>query len=237
MGKISIFIALSLIAVVFGILAGRKDVTFEVSIWSQLFWLTVGTIATTFFVNAVLERDLSARRRKEDEFAFRTFTATILYSLLQIVKAASLSLNQLAVSALESNKKFAEAAEQTRTAIAASAAIEPGLYNAHYLDVASHLRELANRFIRLYSKDHKEMIVHYQDLQELARRWNYKDIFSEGALAYTNSLEPADRIRIEREAEFSREVAAVKDLLKDTATYLSHLARRVADKSGMPDIS
>lgn len=237
LSKTVIFIILTFIAALFGILAVKKDATFQTTLWSQLFWLSVGTIATTFLLNAILERDLSARRRREDQFAFRTFTATILSSLLAMIDTRGAVLDQLVASALASNKKFAEAARNTSTLVAKATVINPESYDSHYLDVASHLRDLANRFIRLYSKSQQEMLEHYQNLQGLARRWIYRDVFAERSMVYTSSLDPTDPIRQKREAEFSQEIVEVQKLLNDTASYLSDLAGRVATGSGIPAVS
>jgi len=64
--KTRVFIVLAIIAAILGVLAVRHDATFRVTLWSQLFWLTVGTIATTFLLNAILERDLLSRHPRRD---------------------------------------------------------------------------------------------------------------------------------------------------------------------------
>lgn len=232
--KSRVFIVLVLIAAGLGFLAARNDATFRATLWSQMFWLTIGTIATTFLLNAILERDLAARRRKQDQFAFRTFTGTILSSLLDITSARLTVTNQLMSSALTGNKEFAQSAQTTSELISKATEIQPDAYHSHYLDVANHLRDLANRFIRLYSANYEEMVEHYQNLQRLARKWNYRDVFSEGSISYTNSLDPADPVRKSREASLAGEMAEAKALLIETAAYLSDLARDVATKPGMP---
>ena len=237
MSKIYIFIALTLLAIVFGLLAIKNDATFENTFWSQLFWLSAGTVATTFLVQTVLQRDLSVRQRKEDRFAFRSFSATIFRFLCQITGCEAGLLSQITLSALEGDKQFAEIMKQTTIIITDADTIKSELYHSYYLDIASHIRDIANRFIRLYSKNQKEMIEHYQNLQDLAQRWNYKDILSKDSQDYTNSLDMNDRNRKKRETYFSEEIAEVKTLLKETAAYLSVLAERTATEKGMPSLS
>lgn len=233
LSKSRIFVLLALIAAILGVLAARNDATFRGTVWSQVFWLTVGTLATTFLLNRILEKDVASRRRKEDQFAFRTFVATTVSSLLDMSNADPVITNELMASALTDNKKFAHAIKNARDLISTAAMIQTDAYASSYLDIASHLRDLANRFIRLFSSNEQEMVQHYQSLQRLARGWIYRDHFSERSQNYTNSLEQTDPVRQKREAELASEIADVQVLLKETTEYLAALTTRVAARPGM----
>jgi hypothetical protein len=237
LSKSRIFVLLALIAAILGVLAAKNDPTFRGTVWSQVFWLTVGTLATTFLLNAILEKDLISRRRKQDQFAFRTFLATTMSSLLDLINADPVITNELMTSALIDNKKFARATQNARELISEAAMIQTNAYTSSYLDVASHLRDLANRFIRMFSSNEQEMVQHYQRLQRLARGWVYRDNFSERSQNYTNSLEHTNPEKQKREAELASEIAEVQALLKETAEYLAALTTRVAAKPGMPPAS
>ena len=117
LSKSQIFVLLALIAAILGVLAAKHDPTFRGTVWSQVFWLTVGTLATTFLLNAILEKGLVSRRLKQDQFAFRTFLATTMSSLLEIINADPAITNDLMTSALTDNKKFARAIQNARELI------------------------------------------------------------------------------------------------------------------------
>ena len=232
-----ILILLAIVSVPLGVQAVRNDPSFAATLWSQLFWLTVGTLATTFVLNAILERGIATRRRKEDRFAFRTFTASVFSSLLTTVNAAASYSTELMTSALADKPGFAKECGDARDFIAGVASFQQDAYSAHYLDVANHLRELANRFIRLFSNTQQEMLDHYHALQELARRWRYRDVLGQAFTAYTNSLAATDPVRLGREGETMAAEAEVIVLLRETASYLTVLAERAAAGPGMPPVS
>src|SRR2546426_2428094 len=116
--RTAIFVMLAVIAIPLGFLAAKKDQTFQINLWSQLFWLTIGTLATTFILNTILERGSAARRRKEDQFAFRTFMATVMSSLLGMKGSAGAHPIPLMATALSGNKPFAQTIQQASEMIA-----------------------------------------------------------------------------------------------------------------------
>jgi hypothetical protein len=232
--KTIIFVILAAAIAVLGLLASRHDPKFAENAWSELFWLIAGALATTILLDSILERSAAARRRREDQFAFRTFTATVLASLLELMGAETQAINELMACALIGNEKFASASRKARDIIATVPDIRPPLYNPMYLDIASHLRALSERYIRIYSSTHEEMLEHYQRLQALARRWNYRDALAESAMAHTESMRQDDPVKKTREAEIARHLHDVRQAVDDTAAYLSKVAERVAAGAGMP---
>jgi hypothetical protein len=106
MFRTCIFLALIALAVAFGALAIITDENFFVGVWPQLFWLTFGVIATTFFVETILRHDEANRRRAEDGFAFRTFAANIFARLLEISAVRTGVDEDLFVAAPSGKREF-----------------------------------------------------------------------------------------------------------------------------------
>lgn len=236
MFRTCIFLALIALAVAFGALAIITDENFFVGVWPQLFWLTFGVIATTFFVETILRHDEANRRRAEDGFAFRTFAANIFARLLEISAVRTGVDEDLFVAALSGKREFDRAAERVRPTIGASGFLDGELYNRSYLDVGSGLRDLARNYIRLFSSSQREMIAIYRELEKLAAGWKYRDELSRAYRADTNKLTQGDNERSRREQETKKQEAEVKTLIDQTATYLSDLARKAATIRGVPAV-
>lgn len=227
MSKKVAFIALSLLAVVFAVLGCRLEAAFLSNLWSQLFWLVVGTLATTFVLEAVLQRDAQVRQRSRDAFAFRTFSANMMNALQEIVGLDPKN-ETLFEAALSGDKRFEAVAAAVAALIKRSDTFEPSIYVRYYLDVASGLRDLSKNYIRLFSENHKEMQEQYRELNELASHWNYTDEFSERSRQYIASLKTDDPARLEGDAIFRSQVSSARELVTNTARQLAKLAAKSA---------
>ena len=234
MSKRTAFIALVVLAVVFASLGRRWQANFLSDLWSQLFWLTLGTLATTFLLNAILERAAHARQRSKDAFAFRSFSSNMLNALHAIVGLQP-SKESLFEAALSGDKQFEAAAAYVRSVIEQSPGFDPGTYLKHYLYVAGGLRDLSRNYIRLFSANGQEMLAHYQELNELANHWDYKDEFSERSREYTASLATTDLGRLAREASLEGQLSAARAVVLSTATLLANLAAKNATGKGFYD--
>jgi hypothetical protein len=232
MSKKVAFIGLSLLAVVFGVLGHRSEAAFLSDLWSQLFWLAVGTLATTFVPQAMLQRADQVRRRSADAFAFRTFSATMMNALQQVVGLEPKNQG-LFEAALSGDKEFEAAAADVASLIEQSGSFEPSTYLRYYLDVAGGLRDLSRNYIRLFSANRNEMLAQYHELNELANLWNYKDEFSEHAREYTTSLRAEAPDRIAREATLRSQVSSARCLVVKTARQLAKLAAKNATGKSM----
>jgi hypothetical protein len=234
LSKTAIFVLLALFAVAFLFLGLQSDAAFLHDLWSQLFWLTLGTILTTFVLGTILERDQVTRSRNEDLFAFRTFTSSMMRRLLEIGGSPA-ELRDLLVRTLFDKREFADATEKAAQFLSSSAvSLSEGDYLRHYLDIAGGLRDLSRNYIRVFSSSRQEMVDTYYALQSLAARWGYSDALSEGFRDYTESLSPADDNRRKREEETRRRAREAQEVMKDTASFLSQLAHRASTYRGMP---
>jgi len=229
-----IFIILIVLAGAFGLLGFRSNSAFFDDLWSQLFWMIIGVIVTVFALETILQQDQEARRRKEDAFAFRTFTANMMRLLLKMGDASSNLQDDIMKAALAGNKEFATAAEKANAAISSMTNIRADPYDLSGGEILNGLKDLSRNYIRLFSSSQKEMVQTYKDLQELASNWKYRGALTDGFLAYTKSLDPGSRERQEREAETAHQIGEVQQLSIDTARYLMELAQRVARHPGMP---
>lgn len=232
--KTVVFVLVAAVAVLVGIQAIRHDPKFVESVWSELFWLIAAVLATTFFLDSILERSAEVRRRREDQFAFRTFATTVVAALFELVDADTSAGKQVMTSALAGNQEFAAASADARDLIAKATKVRTDLYNARYLDVASHLRSLSERYIRFFSHNHYEMLEYYRSLQALARRWSYRGALEDAYSDFTKSLKPDDPAKKKRDAEFARQLDEARQLLNDTAGCVAELAARVAAGAGGP---
>ena len=232
--KFVIFLVLTLFAIAFFFLAAQSEVTFLHDLWSQLFWLTVSTIATTFVLGSILDLDQKTRYRDADAFAFRTFTSRMLTQLLEISGSSSELKDPLVQSALFEKKKFASTTEAAARAVSSATNFSPSAYQQYYSDIANGLRDLARNYIRLFTSNNNEMVETYNFLQSLAARWIYHDALSEAFGKATQSLDPVNENRHLREEETLHELQIAQETIKDTANYLSQLAQRTAKYRGMP---
>jgi hypothetical protein len=140
MSKRVAFIVLVVLAVVFAALGRGLQANFLSDLWSQLFWLTLGTLATTFVLDAILQRAAHVRQRSRDAFAFRSLAANMLNALHGIVGLQRMN-ERLFEAALSGDKQFEAAAAHVTSLIEQSPSFEPGIYVKYYLDIASGLRD------------------------------------------------------------------------------------------------
>jgi hypothetical protein len=227
MGKKGLFILLVLLAVGLAAIAWRTDLEFKGTIWTELFWMITGVIGTTLLLESVLERDAAARRRREDTFAFRTFSGAILTSILEVVEAREEHRKAIIAAAVTDNVRFASEASNVQEQLAVSTHVSDERYLQVWLDVSNSLRDLARGYIRLFSSSHEEMAQHYYDLRDLALQWNYRGALSPVNKAIWENMRPDDPRRAQEIDALRNEREAVARLLADTA-------HRVSTKPGMP---
>jgi hypothetical protein len=232
MSKTVAFVTLSLLAAVVATVGVASDGTFFSDLWSQLFWLIVGTLATTFVLEAILERDAQTRQRSRDAFACRTFTAEMMKALGEIAGLASPD-ERLFEAAVSGDAPFEAAIGEAASAIERSPGLDPPAYARYSLDVASGLRDLSRNYIRLFSSNQAEMLVNYRELNELASRWGYIDEFSAGFQLSLASLNAADPDRVAREARVKQQIASTRSLLAKTARQLAALAAKSATRKSI----
>jgi hypothetical protein len=228
--RVVVFGTLAVLALGFalaGQVAGGR--TFD-DAWTQLFWLTVGILVTSFVIQSLLSHDAEARRRREDSFAFRTFTGAMLDQLSGIVGAAPAPQASVMAAAIGSAEEFAAKAADAGRGVRAAGAVDADAYLRGYLDIASGLRNLAVGHTRTFSSSRQQMVDSYGRLMALAARWDYRDELSSRFRKDTATLaDPA------REQETRQAAAAALEVVRDTAAYLAELAGR-ATRPGMPAV-
>ena len=234
MSKKIAFVTLALLAVVFVVLGRRFQPGFLSDLWSQLFWLCVGTLATTFVLESILNHAAQRRRHSADAFAFRSFSANLLMKLQAIANTPQ-QTDELFEAALSGNKEFAQAAATAASAIGKSTAVDPALYLTNYLDIANALRDFSRQYIRLYSTSRKDMLTQYHELTDLANLWKYADEFSERAREYMASLKADNPNKAQREKAYGAQALLARDALVKTASQIAKLAAKTADGRGFYD--
>ena len=221
------FMLLALLAGLFFGIGHLFEPHFLADLWSQLFMLTVGTLATTFVLDALLRRDTRHRQLMRDALAFRTFATNLLSQLLEISGARTAS-RELFEAALAGDKPFALVAAQIAETISQSSQLEPSAHARYYLNISSVLRDLSKQYIRLFSANQREMVTLFQELDGLANRWVYYNEFSHSAIAYRTKLRPDDPNKTEREADFQAQTDAARVIATETANKIADLATRSA---------
>jgi hypothetical protein len=234
MSKKVAFIALLLLAVVFFVAGYYLQEDFLSDLWSQLLFLVLAALITTFVLEAILRRDAQQRGRAKDAFAFRTFSANILNALQAVVELKQTS-EKVFEAALSGNKQFATAAAEVAAQIELSPGFDPDAYERYSLDIASGLRDFSRGYIRLFTTNRQDMLTQYRDLNELANRWSYMDELSERARKHTATLTPEDPDKLLREAAFRAQVASARDAAVLTAKKVAVLAAKVAEGKGFYD--
>ncbi len=84
-----VFTLLVATAAVCAILAFRADNKVFDGIFSELFWLLLGVLLTTFALESLLSRDLEERRKREGSFGFRTMCGAALDMLMEMRKSCA----------------------------------------------------------------------------------------------------------------------------------------------------
>jgi hypothetical protein len=215
-------------------LGTSEKADFFSDLWSQVFWLVVGTIVTTFVLEQVLQADDAARRRNEDAFALRTFVGTMISSLRRIANLQVVSPNPLLGSTLFEPRAFATVALIGVEQILESNQVSPAEYDARRLDIESGLRDLSRNHIRLFCSSRSEMVDQYQILQGLALRWIYLDALVPGFVEYTQSLDPTDVERARRQKATTSAYSQALAVVSETAKYLGEVVSRAASTRGVP---
>jgi hypothetical protein len=196
-------------------------------LWSQLFWLVAGVLLTTFVLESLLTRDLDARRKREDLFAFQTFTATLLDLLVSMTdRQSDVGRQSMMVAAVRASAEFGQTAKMVVSDLDSARELVSAKYLETYIHISNELRGLAVGYIRVFSRSREEMVELYSGLVALASRWVYRDELSDGARRYVDSLadsDPNKDLRRRAAAQHEREALA---LVRDTASYLADLARR-----------
>lgn len=118
MSKPVAFGMLAILAVGFAIFGSQYQANFLADAWSQLFWICVSTVATTFVLESILQRGERIRAQRRDRFAVRTFSADLMISLQEIV--GIVKPDKLTEAALAGNREFNASAEATASLVAAS---------------------------------------------------------------------------------------------------------------------
>src|SRR4051794_22116965 len=112
LSRARIFALVALLGVLFGVGSFLATGTSMAGIWGQLFWLTIGVLATSFLLETVLNRDRERRIRAEDGFAFRTFSGSMMDRLLQMSKRARPVERSMVIAAISPADVFAKAAAE-----------------------------------------------------------------------------------------------------------------------------
>jgi hypothetical protein len=226
MYKIAVFLSLAALAAVFATFGFLADDHFLADRWSQLFWLTVSTMATSFVLQTILQYDERKRRRASDAFAFRAFTANMLNLLVEMC-----DLNfgdDLFSAALSGAQDFDKTADKVAHAIGASTAFCADKYHRYYLDISNGLRDLSRNYIRLFASTRSAMVQVYRELQQLAAKWGYKDELTVRHEEFTQSLREQDPDHQHRVAATVQARNDARTLLVQTANYLAGLAHKGA---------
>jgi len=217
MTKTLMFILLSTLAFIAAVFGTKNNPDFFDDFWYQVFWLSIGTILTVFFLESILEQADKRRRRKADAFALRTFVANMLHNLNLIMGSKS-NDDDLFTAALKGDKQFAMESSKMLKTIKASKSFSLQEYEKNYLNISSGLRSLSTNHIRLFSVNEREMINQYKELNKLADQWNYISDFSEDHQKYISSLE---EIRNQKELENTQKhIENTKKIIFTTAENL-----------------
>lgn len=227
MSKQAVFIILTVIAAGLVPLGLHLEPGFLADFWSQAFLLVVGTLLTTFVLQSVLDHDRRRRDRASNAFAFRSFAAHMLGALHEMAGLKK-SDETLFEAALMSDAQFKTAATETAARISQSRDFEPQVYLKQYLNVAEGLRSFAQKYVRLFSRNQKEMLANYRELNDLAVHWRYVDEFSESSHSYTRSMRTDDPDKAVRENRLAELRSAARETVVRTAEYVAKLAEKNA---------
>jgi hypothetical protein len=227
MSKKVAFVALALLAVTFAVVGRRLQANFLSDLWSQLFWLSVGTLTTTFVLEAILQRGVKRRQRARDAFAFRSFSANMMIALQEMIGLKQTN-DKLFEAALSGDKQFEVATAEVASSIEESEGFEANAYVKYYLDIGSGLRTLSAQYIRLFSANQKDMLLQYQELNALANLWQYKDEFSAGSRQYAASLNADNPDKALRDTALAAQVSSARALVVNTSKVVAKLAAKAA---------
>lgn len=225
-GKVWLFFVLSVLTVVAGALALRSESPGFADFWTNVFWLGLGIVLTTFAIETVIEHDQEVRQRERDAFAFRSFTAHQLGLLLEMCSGPPALAGELLEAAVRGGKAFPDTVEKAVGELARLSKVDADLYDQYGGDIANGLRGLASNYIRLFSPDPAGMVANYRKLHHVASRWRYRDALSRGYRNYIASLKPDDPDARVRQAETNAQLAQVFSLVLETGDCLLEITRR-----------
>lgn len=206
---------------------------------SQLFWLSINILIITLAVGALLDTDLKRRRRRELQFAFQTRLALLMQELIRLTERASGGIPESPVLAIgKPPSEFARRVGASAQYLSTAKEIRADLYNEIYGTVWSMLEDLNRNFIRLFSRDHEDMLDNYQRLFLLSRRWRFVIGLTSGEIEEIKRLEiqvrehPENNFEVERLKDMrertDRAKGEVLKLLVDTADLLLEILRKSA---------
>lgn len=198
-------------------------------LWSQLFWLTTGILATSFVLQALLSRAELMHRHQNDAFAFRAFAGTLLDRLQSMVGIDDSAPTRSAlVSAIGSPTAFANVARGVSSKLAEPETLDGAAYNAAYIDVGGQLRTFAVNYIRLFVDSQAEMVSVYRELTDLALRWRYLDSLSAHISKSIASATEDQPRRAQLIADRERETQEAARTIGDTASCIAELATKAS---------
>jgi hypothetical protein len=200
MSRALVFGVLLAVSAVTGWVAWRTDPAFSASLATEIFWLTLGTMLVTTVLETVLEAASRRERRAADRLAFRTFTASLMIRLGEVVELEETRERELLGAVIGDQARFAQIVRAAADAIESASGFSPRAYLAHYGQIERELRDLSRNYIRLLAGTEAEMVQRYRALDRLADRWPYVDGFTESAMIYAEQ----ERSRLaDREADFA----------------------------------
>jgi hypothetical protein len=231
MPRLLILTILLLLAATLGFFALKTDPQFIPGLASQAFWMFTGVILTTFLLDALLKRERTTRERREQEFAFRSFTAFTLDAISSVVKLPAGSAEPVLEAAISGNRAFDQAIKPLVAQIESSIEVDGAAHSDRYLEIASRLRDLAFQHPRLFSRSEREMLAHFRKLHALAERWRYHDVLSRaGAAVVERATGEYREAKLLERTEAEREVGQAS---RETAAYLATLSEVVASGTAM----
>lgn len=145
MNKWIVFGVLLVLSVVLVLGGWHYQTDFLKDVWSQLFWITVTILFTTFIIEQILRHGEQRRQRDRDAFALRTFSARMMTVLQRIVQLDP--DDKLFEAAQGGDQQFRTAAQEASSQISNSKGFAPPAYSMNRLDIASGLRTLAINYI------------------------------------------------------------------------------------------
>jgi hypothetical protein len=228
-----VFGVLLALAVLSGLRAAATEPDFRNSVWSEAFWLVSSTLATTFILQALLERDARRRRRQELQFGFRSFTAfaaRLILKTLGLDDASSVASLQKAV--ISGNLAFRQVLQDIAASVSsADRAKLREFYDEFYLNTGNHLAALGRDYVRVFSSSAEDMLLLYENLQHAAAEWRYRQeltkMYEQHTLEMTNDSDRGRRMLARTRVEDE-----VLDLSNRTFSMLVDLARRVEKGAG-----
>jgi hypothetical protein len=228
-----VFTLLAVVAAVFGYLVATLEHSGFGDIWHEIFWLIVDVLLTSFVIEQLLTRDQEVQRRREDEFAFRTFSGATMDQLRRIVRLPSDTRQSSVATAVLEPKQFAISMASSASEVSNSDSIDGAIYGESYINISNTLRTIATGYIRLISSNREEMAKNYAELTDLANRWQwfYELTRAGDVLPSDAPKEPYERESWQRRhQQIESEKASALGVIKETARKLAEVAEHATGK-------